>query len=68
LTLAAGRLIGTYGAWGIAQRWNPPEQQTLGQFALYGSVGLLSKVGSNALREFLPDVKHMFGKKKPATP
>ncbi|MCC6365146.1 MAG: hypothetical protein IT165_16655 [Bryobacterales bacterium] len=60
MTLAAGRILGVYGAWGVATRWNPPAQQTVSQFLLYGTVGMLTKTGGNAMREFWPDVKRRF--------
>jgi hypothetical protein len=60
MTLAAGRILGVYGAWGVATRWNPPAQQTIGQFLLYGTVGMLTKTGGNAMREFWPDVRRRF--------
>ncbi|MCC6343951.1 MAG: hypothetical protein IT166_17240 [Bryobacterales bacterium] len=60
MTLAAGRILGVYGAWGLATRWNPPAQHTAGQFLLYGTVGMLTKTGGNAMREFWPDIKRRF--------
>jgi len=60
MSLAAGRILGVYGAWGVATRWNPPAQQTVSQFLLYGTVGMLTKTGGNAMREFWPDVRRRF--------
>jgi len=64
MTPALGRIAGSYGAWGIAMQWIPAQHQTWGQFFLYGSVGMATKAGSNAMREFWPDVKRKFFTKK----
>ncbi|MBI3681798.1 MAG: hypothetical protein HY235_15570 [Acidobacteria bacterium] len=64
MKLAVGRMVGVYGSWGIATRWLPYSQQTWSSFVLYGSIGMLTKTGVNALREFWPDARRRLFHKK----
>ena len=58
--LAIGRISGVYGAWFIASRWSPDSVQGIQPFLVWGSFGMVTKSGVNALREFGPDVKKRF--------
>ncbi len=58
-TLGVGRLANVYGGWAVATLWNPAEQRNALKIFGYGSLGLGLKAGSNAFREFWPDVKKL---------
>jgi hypothetical protein len=55
-----------YGSWAIATLWSPRELRTAGSIFEWGSAGLGGMAGANLLKEFWPDVKGVFHKKKPA--
>ena len=58
--IALGRIGGVYGAWFIASRWSPDSVHGLDPFLVWGSFGMATKSGVNALREFWPDLrKHL---------
>lgn len=63
-TVAFSTFAGTYGAWAIATRWNPPDQRNLRSVGLYGTLGLGLKMGGNAFNEFWPDAKRLLKRKK----
>jgi hypothetical protein len=53
-----------YGSWAIATLWSPREFRTAGSIFEWGSAGMGVSAGTNLLREFWPDVKGIFRKKK----
>jgi len=53
-----------YGSWAIATLWSPREYRTAGSIFQWGSAGMGVSAGTNFLREFWPDVKGVFRKKK----
>lgn len=53
-----------YGSWAIATLWSPREFRTLGSIFKWGSAGVGVAAGTNLVREFWPDIKHAFHKKK----
>lgn len=58
--IAAGRIAGVYGAYYIASRWSPDSLHGAKPLLIWGSFGMATKSGANALREFWPDVKKRF--------
>ena len=55
-TLAAGAMVGVFGARAIAVAWLPPEEQTGTSVLVSGSYGLLTRAAGNAVHEFWPDI------------
>jgi hypothetical protein len=55
-----------YGSWAIATLWSPREFRTAGSIFEWGSAGMGTAAGSNFAREFWPDLKAVFRRKKPA--
>ena len=65
-TLAVGSIAGAFGSWAIAtQWWEPRSEQSFGHVMLWGGVPLLTKAGTNVLREFWPDAKRKFFTRQP---
>lgn len=59
-TIALGRFAGVYGSWYVAQKWEPQSATGVGQFMLWGTVGMFTKTFANAFHEFWPDAKRKF--------
>jgi hypothetical protein len=63
-TPAYSLLANSYGSWAIATLWSPRELRTPGSIAEWGTAGMGATVSSNIVREFWPDLKTVFRKKK----
>jgi hypothetical protein len=60
-TVALGSIAGAFGSWAVAtQWWEPKSEQAFSRVMLWGGVPLLTKAGTNVLREFWPDAKKRF--------
>jgi hypothetical protein len=53
-----------YGSWAIATLWSPREFRNAESIFHWGSAGVGVSAGSNFAREFWPDLKSVFRKKK----
>ena len=53
-----------YGSWAIATRWSPREYRTAASIARWGTAGMGGTAGLNFLREFWPDIKSIFRRKR----
>jgi hypothetical protein len=53
-----------YGSWAIATLWSPREYRTAESILEWGSAGVGVYAGTNLAREFWPDIKSVFRKKK----
>ena len=68
-TMAYSLPANAYGSWAIATLWSPREFRTAGSIFEWGSAGMGVSAGTNFAREFWPDFKSIFRKKKdPAAP
>ncbi len=63
-TVALSLPANAYGSWAIATLWSPREYRTVGSIFEWGSAGLGVSAGTNLAREFWPDIKSIFRKKK----
>jgi hypothetical protein len=63
-TPAYSLLANSYGSWAIATLWSPRELRTPGSIAEWGTAGMGATVCANVVREFWPDLKAVFRKKK----
>ena len=61
---SVGRLSGTLGGSFISRTWHPERQQTVGNALRNAGVSLSAEASWNVLREFWPEIKRVFGKKK----
>ena len=59
-TIVLGRFAGVYGSWYVAQKWEPNSATGVGQFFLWGTVGMFTKTFANTFHEFWPDAKRKF--------
>jgi hypothetical protein len=59
-TIALSRFAGVYGSWWVAQHWEPNSATGVGQFMLWGTVGMFTKTFANTFHEFWPDAKRKF--------
>jgi hypothetical protein len=64
-TPAYSTLANDYGSWAIATLWSPRSLRTPASIFEWGSGNVGVRAGGNFLREFWPDVKSVFQKKKP---
>jgi hypothetical protein len=64
LTMAYSLPANAYGSWAIATLWSPREFRTAGSIFEWGSASVGVSAGTNLLREFWPDIKSVFKKKK----
>jgi hypothetical protein len=53
-----------YGSWGIATLWSPREYRTAVSIVEWGSSGMGTFAVSNLAREYWPDIKGVFHRKK----
>lgn len=53
-----------YGSWAIATLWSPREFRNAESIFEWGSAGVGVSAGANLAREFWPDIKSIFRKKK----
>ena len=63
-TVALSMPANAYGSWAIATLWSPRELRTAGSIFGWGSTGVGTSAGTNLAREFWPDLKGIFHKKK----
>ena len=64
LTMAYSMPANAYGSWALATLWSPRELRTAGSIFEWGSAGVGATAGANLLKEFWPDIKGVFHKKK----
>jgi hypothetical protein len=53
-----------YGSWAIATLWSPRAYRNATSIFEWGSAGVGTTAGTNMAREFWPDIKSVFRKKK----
>ncbi len=63
-TPAYSLLANAYGSWAIATLWSPRELRTPRSIAEWGTAGMGATASANLVREFWPDLKSVFRKKK----
>ena len=63
-TVAWSLPANAYGSWAIATLWSPREYRTAGSILEWGTAGMGVTAGTNMFREFWPDIKSVFHKKK----
>jgi hypothetical protein len=63
-TPAYSLLANSYGSWAFATLWSPRELRTPRSIAEWGTAGMGATVSANVVREFWPDLKSVFRKKK----
>ncbi len=63
-TVAWSLPANAYGSWAIATLWSPREYRTAGSIFEWGTAGMGASAGTNLLKEFWPDFKGLFHKKK----
>jgi hypothetical protein len=63
-TPAWSLMANAYGSWGIATLWSPPEYRTAASIVEWGSSGMGTFAVSNLAREYWPDIKGIFHRKK----
>ena len=63
-TVALSMPANAYGSWAIATLWSPRELRTAGSIFEWGSAGVGTSAATNLAREFWPDLKGIFHKKK----
>jgi len=63
-TVALSMPANAYGSWAIATLWSPHEYRNAGSILEWGTAGMGVSAGTNLVREFWPDVKSIFHKKK----
>jgi hypothetical protein len=63
-TMAWSVPANAYGSWAIATLWSPREYRRAESIFGWGSAGMGAFAGTNMLREFWPDFKSVFRKKK----
>jgi hypothetical protein len=65
-TMSYSMPANAYGSWAIATLWSPREFRTAGSIFEWGSASVGTAAGSNFAREFWPDVKGVFRRKRSA--
>ena len=63
-TLAFSMPANAYGSWAIATLWSPHEYRNARSIFEWGSAGVGAIAGTNFAKEFWPDLKSVFHKKK----
>jgi hypothetical protein len=63
-TVALSMPANAYGSWAIATFWSPREFRNAGSIFEWGTAGVGVSAGTNLMREFWPDLKGVFRKKK----
>ncbi len=61
---AYSMLANDYGSWAIATLWSPRSLRTPGSIFGWGTGNVGVRAGGNLVREFWPDVKSLFHKRK----
>jgi hypothetical protein len=65
---SAGKVGGTLGGSLISRMWQPERERTVGHGLRNASLSLSTEAGWNVLREFWPDIRKVFRKKKQRLP
>ena len=63
-TVALSTPANAYGSWAIATLWSPRELRNAESIFEWGTAGMGVSAGTNLAREFWPDLKGIFHKKK----
>jgi len=63
-TVALSMPANAYGSWAIATLWSPREYRNAESIFEWGSAGVGVSAGTNLAKEFWPDLKGVFHKKK----
>lgn len=63
-TVAWSLAANAYGSSAIATLWSPAEYRTAGSILERGAVSMAETAGTNLLKEFWPDFKRLFRKRK----
>jgi hypothetical protein len=63
-TMAFSMPANAYGSWAIATLWSPREFRNPRSIFEWGSAGVGAFAGTNLAREFWPDIRGLFRKKK----
>lgn len=63
-TMAYTLPANAYGSWAIATLWSPREFRNAPSILEWGSAGVGVTAGTNLAKEFWPDIKGIFRKKK----
>ena len=63
-TVALSMPANAYGSWAIATLWSPREFRNAESIFEWGTAGVGVSAGTNLAREFWPDLKGIFRKKK----
>ena len=63
-TVALSMPANAYGSWAIATLWSPREYRTAQSIFEWGTAGMGVSAGTNLVREFWPDLKGIFHKRK----
>jgi hypothetical protein len=62
-TPAYSLLANSYGSWAIATLWSPQDLRNPRSIAEWGTAGMGATVSANVIREYWPDLKHLFKRK-----
>ena len=63
-TIAWSMVASAYGSWAVATLWSPRHYRSAASILEWGTEGMGTLAGFNLAREFWPDVKGLFHKKK----
>jgi hypothetical protein len=63
-TMASSLPANAYGSWAIATLWSPREYRTASSILEWGTAGVGVTAGTNLVKEFWPDLKSIFHKKR----
>jgi hypothetical protein len=63
-TFAFSLPANAYGSWAIATLWSPREYRNAGSILEWGTAGMGATGASNLIKEYWPDIKSIFRKKK----
>jgi hypothetical protein len=63
-TVALSMPANAYGSWAIATLWSPREFRNAESIFEWGTAGVGVSAGTNLVKEFWPDLKSIFHKKK----
>ena len=68
LTMSYSMPANAYGSWAIATLWSPREYRTGASIFEWGSAGVGTVAITNFLKEFWPDIRGVFHKRKVTAP
>jgi len=63
-TMALSMPANAYGSWAIATLWSPREYRNAESIFVWGSAGVGATAATNLAKEFWPDLKSIFHKRK----